>query len=1598
MPPRFRGGGGIRRSATDTAQTRRHGLVDGGDAVWTGPCGHLGRTGAHVLIRCPARKTLGAVWPPLTTGPLQPSRRFGGRLTATPTAPDAQDGGGSEGSEGAFQLILGDSGLASGHVLLDHGAMYVHTWKKTMQRAGGPLLVLAAAPAPAPPRAGCTVTPTHATYAYPKSRHANPTYRRAPCATLFIAPSFLGRYVFEQAQAVDYGDGAGNSTGNEGAVAITMRKSTSNDNDMAVDAAEGTGACAAHASGEGKGEGSGAGAGEDLTTDGGEQEFVEEHVVQGRYRSRRGRIVTPAGNASNTGTAPPSVEGGGQAAGPGPGLETPAPAPADARGRTRRQFNRGSASSNAPLPHALKKCVEKFVLACRMGTGWTREPERSCGQKSDECACRCDVFCLFVFATRLIDAKECTVFLDIDDNFYKKWGGSGSAATKTKRTIDRATQMFTIANTAFVQNFGSIVKLKLAGAKVWSEAPNTFYTSGSLTQCVTTGIIRRYGEFLLYGKGGKYIPYDSKTRKGEQSLAARARSGKGMRGKDLDGKDLPAGEDVCMNYLMVHKAMDGAGGVAFRPSHEFEGKSNCGAWSDAVSDLTHEEDAKIGGKKRRAFGRCNVGVQTSMYCSGGCSNCKVVDYEVWRGARTFAHELGHAFSSRHDYASERPNKGPQCRPDTTNRFIMDLPPRAENTAWNTKTGVYKFSPCSQGDISMFIWDRRDSGLFFQGDLGKCQGVRCGGVCSGQYCDFNTGKCRKYTDDKPQDKYTYNMDGWPCDTRSAYGTITAVGYCRNNKCEQKAKDPATNTPITTLLVSIIGTKVDPWAGGLYTRTRRRSHGSAVYVKQAGGTCTSSSTKWSCLPGQGGLREYTLARGSKTRLSPDGKQLVVDYFEWKHLIHGEAGSSTYRLKDTKQLNILDWADFIGRTGLPWTASYQGDAKFDVRVEAGPCQHILLTGHHKPMGKRAVNGIINNVYTYDGVRNGRGYYVGGADTWTTDGQPAGQPSKTMHLGWEEYISQSGTYIYRWRFTDFDQRLKVSAVNYGAVYDYAGSPHHWSGAGTFNLWQGLWTILDGKTTYAGWDGPFKLPQATCDKPRPKYSSLWQLHTGVVRCTRWNAVDAQDKASATAPQGTKYTQHDCAALCAERDSCDTFMLSSSGTTCLMMRGPCMSGGTQKGTYDVYRLGRGSCDQLSIKDSNGGKHAGEWHQAGFEHGRRPVFCEAKGLGCWGAIAQRGSQALALYLDLLQPAWVVSQYRWMCHEGIQMGSRAPFDKNQLDGTHNILELQNEAAKWTSTKGNGKTTALCVQTVATVQTTGGNVKEGSRCTLPFVHKGVTYNDCATVALPDKQQAKQPWCLAGSQAVGAKWGYCAYRRECTKDEASECTADKLEVPMCTAVECKANFYRATGNTCAGAKRFTCRGADNKMTTVCCAGCSNVACAKGSFRSGSCTGATNRFRCNKCTSCVKGKYIGTQCAATTDAKCSACGNVDCQNGKFRSGVCEGAKNGYQCGTCSNTNCASNQYRSGSCSGVTNGYRCNSQPKCSSGQYLVGVSKTAKGTCKTCTNADCGAITSKYRSGACSGTTNGFKCNGQPSCLGTQFLKAASQNRTRCGSRCRCT
>ena len=72
----------------------------------------------------------------------------------------------------------------------------------------------------------------------------------------------------------------------------------------------------------------------------------------------------------------------------------------------------------------------------------------------------------------------------------------------------------------------------------------------------------------------------------------------------------------------------------------------------------------------------------------------------------------------------------------------------------------------------------------------------------------------------------------------------------------------------------------------------------------------------------------------------------------------------------------------------------------------------------------------------------------------------------------------------------------------------------------------------------------------------------------------------------------------------------------------------------------------------------------------------------------------------------------------------------------------------------------------------------------------------------------------------------------------------------------------------------------------------------------------------------------------------------------------------CSNQNCPTGQRRTGSCSGTSNGYKCDLIPNaaCETNQWRSGSNP---GICKACNNSTCGS--QQYRQGSCSGTIDGF-------------------------------
>ena len=101
---------------------------------------------------------------------------------------------------------------------------------------------------------------------------------------------------------------------------------------------------------------------------------------------------------------------------------------------------------------------------------------------------------------------------------------------------------------------------------------------------------------------------------------------------------------------------------------------------------------------------------------------------------------------------------------------------------------------------------------------------------------------------------------------------------------------------------------------------------------------------------------------------------------------------------------------------------------------------------------------------------------------------------------------------------------------------------------------------------------------------------------------------------------------------------------------------------------------------------------------------------------------------------------------------------------------------------------------------------------------------------------------------------------------------------------------------------------------------------------GASNGYSCEDQPTCSTGQYL-KGASATATGTCTTCSNDNCAGGSYRTGSCSGASNGYSCNTCSNANCGSGAYRAGSCSGTSNGYGCTTcaNANCASGKYRGG-------------------------------------------------------------------
>ena len=241
---------------------------------------------------------------------------------------------------------------------------------------------------------------------------------------------------------------------------------------------------------------------------------------------------------------------------------------------------------------------------------------------------------------------------------------------------------------------------------------------------------------------------------------------------------------------------------------------------------------------------------------------------------------------------------------------------------------------------------------------------------------------------------------------------------------------------------------------------------------------------------------------------------------------------------------------------------------------------------------------------------------------------------------------------------------------------------------------------------------------------------------------------------------------------------------------------------------------------------------------------------------------------------------------------------------------------------------------------------------------------------------------------------------------SSDRYSCSSCSNVNCRGGQYRSGScggttngykcNTCSNQncpannyRSGSCRGTSNGMR---CNTCRNINCGTNRYRVGSCGGTSNGFSCRSCSSinCKSGYYRSGSCSGTTNSfKCNRCSNINCGANQYRSGSCSGTSNGLKCNTCSNINCPSSAYiRRGSCSGTNNGFKCEYVPNvvCKSGEYRVGE---RPGKCNTCSNTNCAG--GQFRTGSCSGTSNGYKCNScsNQNCAGGQYRSGSCSGTT---------
>ena len=199
--------------------------------------------------------------------------------------------------------------------------------------------------------------------------------------------------------------------------------------------------------------------------------------------------------------------------------------------------------------------------------------------------------------------------------------------------------------------------------------------------------------------------------------------------------------------------------------------------------------------------------------------------------------------------------------------------------------------------------------------------------------------------------------------------------------------------------------------------------------------------------------------------------------------------------------------------------------------------------------------------------------------------------------------------------------------------------------------------------------------------------------------------------------------------------------------------------------------------------------------------------------------------------------------------------------------------------------------------------------------------------------------------------------------------------------NHYREFNTYALGARREWYCGAVKCRCTGCLPGYvladdkkSCTACPANHYRSASDKHTDSCKRHSDCGGATP--YVKQHGTASSNTVCRAA-TVSCSADQFPT------QYGTSCGQCKNKQCPPSTYRvtGSACTWQTKGYKCAPQPTCAPGLYLYLTDTNTKGSCKRCEYKDtCSA--NEFRTGSCSGTRNGYRCNPLKDCAqGREFV-----------------